>query len=86
MDKDLASGLATYGGAMTTACSAPAALTSESIMLIILSAAGIVISAFGLIYTVWNSNRSHQLQKQELELKRLELARHEDQRHIQAAQ
>jgi len=68
---ELLGSTAMYGGGIVTSCSAPAAYTMESAMLLIFSALGAMSAICGLAYTVWNGNRNFKLQQQALEINRL---------------
>lgn len=69
MDKNETLGqVALYGGSVATSCAAPAAYTTESLMLLVFSALGALSAVCGLAYTVWNGNRNFRLQQQALEM------------------
>lgn len=65
---ELAGNTALFGGGIVTSCSAPAAYSSESTMLLIFSALGALSAVCGLVYTIWNGNRNFKLQQQALEM------------------
>lgn len=67
---------ATYGGTITSCVTAPAALINESTMVLIISATGAFVGLIGLLYSIWNGNRNYELQRQELEIRRLEALGH----------
>jgi hypothetical protein len=80
MGKDeLIGNAALYGGGLA-ACTAPAAYTTESAMLLIFSACGAVATLAGLAYTVWNGNRNYKLSLDDYELKRQEMINENNQR------
>lgn len=69
MDKNETLGQAAmYGGAVATSCSAPAAYSAESLMLMVFSALGALSAVCGLVYTIWNGNRNFRLQQQALQM------------------
>jgi hypothetical protein len=59
---------ALYGGGIVTSCSAPAAYSTESAMLLVFSALGATSAVLGLAYTIWNGNRNFKLQQQAFEM------------------
>ena len=68
MEKNEVLGLsAMYGGGVASSCTAPAALISESHMLMVFSALGALSAVCGLVYTIWNGNRNFKLQQQAFE-------------------
>ena len=78
MDKDAVIGATAMGvGSTVTSCAAPAAYTTESTMLLILSGVGVLATISGLIYTIWNGNRNYNLAREGQELRKRELE-HED--------
>jgi hypothetical protein len=66
-----------FGGTIATSCTAPAAYTTESAMLLVFSALGALSAVLGLTYTVWNGNRNFRLQQEQFELDRRERIAHE---------
>jgi hypothetical protein len=65
--------IVTQTGSLVACGSAPVALINESTMLFFFSALGALVAILGLIYSIWNGNRNYSLQRQEMELRRLEL-------------
>jgi hypothetical protein len=73
MEKTQVPEIVTQTGSLVACSSAPVALINESTMLFFFSALGAIVAALGLIYSIWNGNRNYSIQRQELELRRLEL-------------
>lgn len=62
----------TFGGGATTGVAAPLADVSDSLLLLIISATGLIVATFGFGFAVWDGNRKFKLAKEQLRIQREE--------------
>lgn len=62
----------TFGGGATTGVAAPLADVSDSLLLLIISATGLIVATFGFGFAVWDGNRKFKLAQEQLRIQQEE--------------